>query len=63
MIIQLRPSPHVPHHAHRRRCYFAPETLHLYRRVLVRRIGITPGARPASILDTLARALLDARVA
>ncbi|HMQ31287.1 MAG TPA: hypothetical protein PKD53_11195 [Chloroflexaceae bacterium] len=60
MIIQLRPAHH---HAHRRRCSFAPISLHVYRRALARRFGLTAGARPAGALDTLARALLRARVA
>jgi hypothetical protein len=60
MIIELRPSHH---HAHRRRSSFAPESLHVYRRALVRRIGLPAGERPASVLDALARALLRSRVA
>lgn len=60
MIIQLRP---VHHHAHRRRCSFAPVSLHVYRRALVRRFGLPAGARPAHVLDALARALRRARVA
>jgi hypothetical protein len=59
MIIPLHPEHH---YAHRRRCSFAPLSLHVYRRVLARRIGIPPGERPACMLDTLARALLRARV-
>lgn len=60
MIIQLRPTHH---YANRRRCTFAPLSLHVYRRALLRRIGLTPAHRPACVLDTLARALLRARVA
>jgi hypothetical protein len=60
MIIQLRPEHH---HCHRRRCSFAPASLHVYRRALARRIGLPPGERPAHVLDTLARSLLDARCA
>lgn len=60
MIIQLRPSHH---HAHRRRCSFAPSSLHVYRRALARRFGLPTGDRPAAVLDTLARAILRARVA
>lgn len=58
MIISLRSERH---YAHRRRCSFAPLSLHIYRRALVRRIGLPPSERPASILDALARALLTAR--
>jgi len=58
MMIPLRPERH---YAHRRRCSFAPLSLHIYRRALMRRIGLIPGARPASILDALAQALLAAR--
>lgn len=60
MIIQLRPQPR---RTHRRRCRFARNSLHVYRRALVRRIGLRCSARPAFILDNLARALLQARVA
>ncbi|NTU81367.1 MAG: hypothetical protein HGA45_18645 [Chloroflexales bacterium] len=59
MIIQLRPERH---YANRRRCSFAPESLHVYRRALARRIGLPPGERPACVLDTLARSLLRARI-
>lgn len=62
MIIQLRPAQHH-HHAHRRRCSFAPSSLHVYRRALIRRIGLQSAGRPARVLDTLARSLLRARVA
>lgn len=62
MIIQLRPTEHH-HHAHRRRCRFAPTSLHVYRRALIRRIGLTGAGRPAAVLDTIARSLLGARVA
>lgn len=58
MIIQLHSERH---YAHRRRCSFAPLSLHIYRRALARRIGLMPGERPAHILDALARALLTAR--
>ena len=58
MIIPLRSERY---YIHRRRCSFAPLSLHIYRRALVRRIGLIPGERPAHILDTLARALLTAR--
>jgi hypothetical protein len=62
MIIQLRPSE--PHHrARRRRSSFAPSSLHVYRRALLRRFGLPTSSRPAFVLDTLARTLLDARVA
>jgi hypothetical protein len=60
MIIKLRPKPR---RAHRRRCSFAPNSLHVYRRALVRRIGLSYSGRPACFLDNLARALLRARVA
>lgn len=60
IITQLRPEHH---HAHRRRCSFAPTSLHVYRRALVRRIGLPAAGRPACVLDALARALLRARVA
>jgi hypothetical protein len=60
MIIQLRPTPR---HAHRRRCSFARTSLHVYRRALIRRIGLPGSGRPAFVLDNLARALLEARVA
>jgi hypothetical protein len=59
IITQLRPSHH---HAHRRRCSFAPTSLHVYRRVLARRFGLPSGDRPATFLNTIARALLSARV-
>jgi hypothetical protein len=59
MIIQLRPRRR---HAHRRRCSFAPASLHVYRRALVRRIGLLGTGRPAVVLDRLASALLRARV-
>lgn len=62
MIIQLRPSEPQPR-ARRRRSSFAPSSLHVYRRALARRFGISCGGRPAVILDALARTLLDARVA
>jgi hypothetical protein len=62
MIIQLRPVEQH-HHAHRRRCSFAPNSLHVYRRALIRRIGLPSGGRPAAVLDTVARSLLRARVA
>ena len=58
MIIPLRSERY---YIHRRRCSFAPLSLHIYRRALVRRIGLIPGERPAHILDALARALLAAR--
>lgn len=57
---QRRPEHH---HAHRRRRGFAPASLHVYRRALARRFGLAPGARPAQVLDTVARAVLSARVA
>lgn len=60
IITQLRPERH---HAHRRRCSFAPASLHVYRRALARRFGLPTGDRPACVLDALARALLSARVA
>lgn len=60
MIVQLYPLPH--RHTHRRRCCFAPASLHVYRRALIRRIGLSSAGRPASVLDTVARALLQARV-
>lgn len=50
------------HHVHRRRCSFAPTSLHVYRRALARRFGFPAGDRPACVLNTIARALLDARV-
>ncbi len=59
MIIQLRPAHH---YAHRRRCSFAPLSLHVYRRVLARRFNLPPGARPACVLDRVARTLLNARI-
>ena len=62
-IIQLRPGQRPHHHANRRRCSFAPVSLHVYRRALVRRFGLPLGSRPAVVLDTLARSLLRARVA
>lgn len=62
-IIQLRPAQRRHHHTNRRRCRFAPSSLHVYRRALVRRFGLPEGKRPAAVLDTLARALLRARVA
>lgn len=62
MIIQLRPTEHH-HRAHRRRCRFAHSSLHVYRRALIRRIGLTGGGRPACVLDSVARSLLRARVA
>jgi hypothetical protein len=60
MIIQLRPKPR---RTRRRSCSFARNSLHVYRRALVRRIGLRCSSRPALMLDTLARALLQARVA
>lgn len=65
VIIQLRPNQQqTPRHTtHRRRCSFATASLHVYRRVLRRRIGLTDGGRPACVLDTLARTLLQARAA
>ncbi|GAB4441946.1 MAG: hypothetical protein OHK0015_39860 [Chloroflexi bacterium OHK40] len=60
MIIQLRPHHH---HANRRRCNFAPYSLHVYRRALIRRFGLPSGGRPAHVLDKVARSLLRARVA
>lgn len=59
IITQLRPGHH---HVHRRRCSFAPSSLHVYRRALARRFGLPAGERPARFLDTIARALLKARV-
>ncbi len=61
MIVQLFPQPHRLA-AHRRRCSFAPCSLHVYRRALIRRIGLTSGGRPAAVLDAVARSLLQARV-
>jgi hypothetical protein len=60
IITQLRPEHR---HTHRRRCSFAPTSLHVYRRALVRRFGLPAGDRPACVLDALARALLRARIA
>jgi hypothetical protein len=62
MIIQLRPQE-TQHHARRRRCSFAPASLHVYRRALIRRIGLPSSRRPACILDAVARSLLAARLA
>lgn len=50
------------HHIHRRRCSFAPASLHVYRRALARRFGLPAGERPARLLDSIARALLAARI-
>jgi hypothetical protein len=50
------------HHVHRRRCSFAPTSLHVYRRSLARRFGLPAADRPARFLDAIASALLRARV-
>jgi hypothetical protein len=48
---------------HRRRRAQCPRSLHIYRRALIRRIGLSGGGRPAQLLDTVARTLIAARVA
>lgn len=40
-----------------------PRSLHIYRRALLRRMALPAGDRPAYVLDSLARALISARVA
>ncbi len=61
IIIPFKPNAE-PWHAHRRRCAFAPASLHVYRRSLVRRFGLPEAGRPAAALNKLARAMLSARV-
>jgi len=61
IIIPFKPNAE-PWHAHRRRCAFAPASLHVHRRALARRFGLPRGERPAVLLNTLARTILAARV-
>ncbi len=62
MIVHLFPESAPHRHPYRRLCHFAPASLHVYRRALIRRIGLPAGNRPAAVLDAVARALLQARV-
>lgn len=55
-------EPHGPAARHVRGCAFAPRSLHIYRRALLRRIGVPAGDRPAAPLNALAMALIAARV-
>ncbi|MCS6880546.1 MAG: hypothetical protein RMK84_13680 [Oscillochloridaceae bacterium] len=62
MIVHPFPEPAPHRHPYRRLCSFAPASLHVYRRALLRRFGLPAGNRPAAVLDAVARALLQARV-
>jgi hypothetical protein len=62
MIVHLFPEAAPHRHPYRRLCSFAPASLHVYRRALIRRIGLPAANRPAAVLDAVARALLQARV-
>lgn len=48
---------------HSRRRAHCPPSLHTYRRALARRFGLCGASRPATVLDTIARELIAARVA
>ncbi len=57
--VRLTPSPHQ----HTRRRAVTTPSLHTHRRALLRRAGLGCGTdRPAAVLDTVVRALLEARI-
>lgn len=56
----VRPTNTLPQYTRRRA--FAPHSLHTHRRALLRRAGMSCCAeRPAIVMDTIVRALLEAR--
>ncbi len=62
MIVRLFPEAAPHRHPYRRLCSFAPASLHVYRRPLIRRTGFPAATRPAALLDAGPRASPPARV-
>jgi hypothetical protein len=57
-------TPDGSYRQHSRRRAHSPRSLHIYRRALLRRLGVSSsGTRPACVMDAIARELLAARIA